>query len=155
MKNKRNIPITSVSLSPDKKKMVISLALVSLVSSVIYFGACYGIDYLEISDPTSAMIISIVSVVVPVIFWVTLAVFLVVYLIYNRAFSRKNITIDMLPREWSMEQKESYISDGKRRMEKSKWMLYIIIPLLVPVALDALYLFTFPLIQNLFGITTK
>ena len=146
MKNKRNIPITSVSLSPDKKKMVISLALVSLVSSAIYFGACYGI-----TDPTLYM----VPIVAPVIFWVTLAVFLVVYLIYNRAFSRKNITIDMLPREWSMEQKESYISDGKRRMEKSKWMLYIIIPLLVPVALDALYLFTFPLIQNLFVITTK
>ena len=61
----------------------------------------------------------------------------------------------MLPREWTAEQKESYVLDGKRRMEKSKWMLYIIIPVFVPIALDALYLFTLPLIQNLFGITMK
>ena len=147
MKNRRNLPpVPSVTLSPEKKKLLISLALVSLVSSVIYFGACYGI-----TDPALFM----VPIVVPVIFWVAFAGFLIAYLIYNRAFSRKNITIDMLPREWTAEQKENYIYDGKKRMEKSKWMLYIIIPLLVAIALDALYLFTLPLIQNLFGITTK
>ena len=156
MKNKRNLtPVPSVSLSPEKKKLIISLALVSLVSSAIYFGACYGIDYLEISAPTSAMIITIVSIAVPVIFWVTFAGFLIAYLIYNRAFSRRNVTIDMLPREWTADQKARYVADGKRRMEKSGWMLYIIIPLLVAIALDALYLFTLPLIQNLFGITMK
>lgn len=147
MKNNRNLPPhPPVSLSPEKKKLIISLALVSLVSSAIYFGACYGI-----TDPTLFM----VPIVAPVVFWVAFAGFLIAYLIYNRAFSRKNITIDMLPREWTAEQKESYVLDGKRRMEKSKWMLYIIIPVFVPIALDALYLFTLPLIQNLFGITMK
>ena len=147
MRNNRNIPSRPpVSLSPEKKKLIISIAMVSIVSSVIYFGACYGI-----TDPALFM----VPIVAPVIFWVVLAGFLIAYLIYNRAFSRRNITIDMLPGNWTAEQKESYISDGKRRMERSKWMLYIIIPLLVPIALDALYLFTLPIIQNLFGITTK
>lgn len=144
--NKNLPPRPPVSLSPEKKKLIISIALVSLVSSVIYFGACYGI-----TDPTLFM----VPIVVPVIFWVALAGFLIAYLIYNRAFSRRNITIDMLPRDWTFEQKEDYIADGKRRMEKSKWMLYIIIPVLVPIALDALYLFTLPIIQSLLGITTK
>ena len=147
MKNNRNLPPRPpVSLSPEKKKLIISLALVSIVSSVIYFEACYGI-----TDPTLFM----VPIVAPVVFWVAFACFFIAYLIYNRAFSRKNLTIDMLPGNWTAEQKESYISDGKRRMEKSKWMLYIIIPLFVPIALDALYLFTLPLIQNLFGITMK
>ena len=135
-----------VNLSPEKKKLIISLAVVSIVSSALYFGACYGIN-----DPDLFM----VPIVAPVVFWVAFAGFFAAYLIYNRAFSRKNVTIDMLPREWTAEQKENYISDGKRRIEKSKWMLYIIIPLLVPIALDALYLFTLPLIQNLFGITMK
>ena len=135
-----------VNLSPEKKKLIISLAIVSVVSSAIYFGACYGI--------TDAKLFMI-PIVAPVVFWIAFAGFLAAYLIYNRAFSRKNVTIDMLPREWTAEQKENYISDGKRRIEKSKWMLYIIIPLLVPIALDALYLFTLPLIQNLFGITMK
>ena len=147
MKFNRNLPLRPpVELSPEKKKLIISIALVSLVSSVIYFGACYGI-----TDPALFM----VPIVAPVIFWVVLAGFLIAYLIYNRAFSRRNITIDMLPRDWTTEQKESYIADGKRRMERSKWMLYIIIPVLVPIALDALYLFTLPIIQSLLGITTK
>lgn len=147
MRNNRNIPpMPPVNLSPEKKKLIISLAIVSVVSSAIYFGACYGI--------TDAKLFMI-PIVAPVVFWIAFAGFLAAYLIYNRAFSRKNVTIDMLPREWTAEQKENYISDGKRRIEKSKWMLYIIIPLLVPIALDALYLFTLPLIQNLFGITMK
>ena len=147
MKNNRNLPPRPpVTLSPEKKKLIISLAIVSIVSSAIYFGACYGIN-----DPALFM----VPIVAPVVFWVAFAGFLAAYLIYNRAFSRKNVTVDMLPREWTAEQKENYLSDGKRRMEKSKWMLYIIIPIFVPIALDALYLFTLPLIQNLFGITMK
>ena len=156
MKNNRNLPPRPpFVLSPEKKKLIISLALVSLVSSAIYFGAAYGVGYMEINDATSALIISIMSIAVPVAFWIAFAGFLAVFLIYNRAFTRRNITTDMLPRDWSAEQKERYISDGKRRMEKSKWMLYIIIPLLVPIALEALYIFTLPLIRNLFGITTK
>lgn len=156
MKNNRNLPPRPpFVLSPEKKKLIISLALVSLVSSAIYFGAAYGVGYMEINDATSALIISIMSIAVPVAFWIAFAGFLAVFLIYNKAFTRRNITADMLPRDWSAEQKESYIFDGKRRIEKSKWMLYIIIPLLVPIALEALYIFTLPLIQNLFGITTK
>ena len=59
----------------------------------------------------------------------------------------------MLPREWTREQKESYIADGKNRLNKSKWMISVIVPLLVPIALEALYIFTLPLIEGIFHIT--
>ena len=60
---------------------------------------------------------------------------------FSIAFSRKNVTIEMLPDTWSREQKEEYIADGERRYEKSQWMLMVIIPLLVTFVAEAMYLF--------------
>ena len=52
------------------------------------------------------------------------------YVIYNRGFSRKNVTIDMLPDEWPPEKKTEFIEDGERRLQKSKWVLLILLPLI-------------------------
>lgn len=146
-KNNKNIPESTHShLSPEKKRLILTVAANSALLSLIYFGACYGI-----TDPALWPIPLIVSVG----YWVAFAAFLIAYVIYNRAFSRRNLTPDMLPRDWSLEKREEYVADGKRRLERSKWMLSVIIPLLVPIALDALYLFTLPIIQNLFGISLK
>ena len=97
----------------------------------------------------------IIEFVITGLFWVAFATLLIIYVVYNRAFSRKNVTVDMLPSSWTKEAKEEYVEDGKRRLEKSKWMLAVIIPLMVPIALDALLIYTLPLIQGLFGITTN
>lgn len=146
-KNNKNVSESpSTSLSPEKKRLILTVAANSALLSLIYFGACYGI-----TDPALWPIPLIVSVG----YWVAFAAFLIAYVIYNRAFSRRNLTPDMLPRDWSLEKREEYVADGKRRLERSKWMLSVIIPLLVPIALDALYLFTLPIIQNLFGISLK
>ena len=88
-----------------------------------------------------------------VAYWLAFAGFLLAYLIYNRAFTRKNITVEMLPDDWSTEKKEDFVSDGKRRFEGSKWMLSVLIPLLVTISIDAIYLFTWPMVQNLFKIS--
>ncbi len=146
-RNNKNIPESPrAPLSPEKKRLVLTIAANSVLLTVIYFGACYGI-----TDPALWLISPIVSVG----YWVAFAAFLMAYIIYNRAFSRKDLTTDMLPRDWTLEKREEYVADGKRRLERSRWMLSVIIPLLVPIALDALYLFTLPLIQNLFGITLQ
>lgn len=145
-KFKKNIPVTekkSVSLSPEKTKLLITVALNSVLLTVIYFGASYGIN------------LGLISLFLPVIYWIALAGFLFPYIIYNRAFTRRNLTPDMLPLDWTREQKEEYIADGKNRLQKSKWMLTVIIPLLIPVALDAMYNFTLPIFQNLLGIISK
>ena len=67
--------------------------------------------------------------------------FLVAYIAYNRAFTRKGVTVDMLPDSWSDEKKQEYVEDGVRRAEKSKWMLSVIIPFLITILADTLYLF--------------
>ena len=91
------------------------------------------------------------SQIVYTVYWAAFAAFTVVFVIYNRAFTRRGITPEMLPDTMSAVEKAEYINDGKRRLEKSKWMLSVIIPLLVTIALDAIYLFTWPTVQNLFN----
>ena len=63
------------------------------------------------------------------------------YVIYNRGFSRRNLTREMLPEEWSEEQKVAYVADGERRMQKSKWMLTIIFPLILTFMFDFIELY--------------
>jgi hypothetical protein len=129
-----------ISISPEKKRLLITVAINSVLLTLIYFVIAYGIN------------LGLISLFLPVLYWIVLAGFIMAYIIYNRAFTRRDLTPDMLPLDWTLEQKEEYIADGKNRLKKSQWMLTLIIPIAVPVALDALYSFTFPMIQNLFGI---
>ncbi len=98
-----------------------------------------------------AINIPIIASTVTIAYMVILGGFLIAYVAYNRAFSRKGITPDMLPDSWSQEQKQNYIDDGERRIKRSRWMLAVIIPFLVTFIADALYLFIWNgLLANLF-----
>lgn len=138
MKNSLNNK-PSKQISPETRKRVALLVINTLVLVFIYFGSQ------NMGQPVLSMIITAA-------YWLILAVFGVIYFAYNRAFSRKNLTHDMLPSEWTYEQKEDFINDGKSRLEKSKWMLSVIIPFMITVLLDAVYLFTWPMVQNLFNL---
>ena len=140
-KDKKNdIPKKELSgISSDTKKRAAILIANSVVLTVIYFGV------MSLDEP-------ILSMIATFGFFGGFGGFLIAYLIYNRAFTQKNVTLDMLPDHWSAERKAEYIEDGKRRREKSKWMLSVIIPLMIPIALDAISLFTLPIIQNLFNL---
>lgn len=72
------------------------------------------------------------------------------YVIYNRGFSRKNLTVDMLPDEWSDEKKQEYIEDGERRLRRSRPLLVLIIAFIFTFAIDILELYTLPLITEIF-----
>lgn len=126
-------------LSPEAKKQAILLFVNTLILIAIYFGTQ------NIGQP-------IISMIVTGAYWLILAVFAIIYIIYNRAFTRKGITVDMLPDSWSEDKKQDYVNDAKLRLEKSKWMLAVIIPFMITVLLDAVYLFTWPMVQNLFNI---
>lgn len=115
-------------ISPKAKKRAGILIISSLASLFIYYGLT-GIN------------IPALQMGVMVAYMATFGIFLVAYIVYNRAFTRKSITVEMLPDTMTREQKEEYIQDGKRRLEKSEWMLMVIIPLLVTFAAEALYLF--------------
>lgn len=67
--------------------------------------------------------------------------FSLAYIIYNRLFLRHGITPEELPDTMTAEEKKAYIADGKHRIQKSKWMLTIIIPLLFTFLVDAVDLF--------------
>lgn len=73
------------------------------------------------------------------------------YTLYNRGFSRRGVTADMLPDTMSAEQKCEFIADGERRMKKSKWMLTLLIPLLLTFTYDLLELFVFSYFESLFS----
>ena len=168
-----NLPAQGNSpLSPEKKKLIFSMLICSILASVVYFGigsiqitpenatvfvnqmlSISALRFLIVIADHIIYCITLIPLIIQCLFWVTFAVFLLVFVIYNRAFTRRNLTAAMLPREWSTEQKENYIADGKKRLERSKWMVSVIIPLLVPIALDALYLFTLPIFESILHIS--
>lgn len=90
-----------------------------------------------------------------VVLWVYLILtvgFSVAYIIYNRAFSRKGVTPDMLPSTMTDAEKAEFIADGERRMEKSKWMLTVIFPLVMTFCLDLFVMYILePLFMNMGG----
>lgn len=120
----------------DKKKaaMILStLVLTVVVAAFYYFSLAF--DFF------------------PVVMWgymIALAVLVLVYIFYNRGFSRRGVTVDMLPDEWSSEKKEEFVADGARRLSRSKWMLVLIIAFLVTFLIEALTLFVAPMFSGLF-----
>lgn len=119
---------TNTTVTPEAKKKAIILIFGSLLSLFVYYGI-------------GATNIPALQMGVMVAYMVAFGGFLAAYVIYNRAFTRKNITEDMLPDHWSVDQKRDYIKDGEERVKKSAWMLMVIIPLLVTFAAEAMYLF--------------
>lgn len=73
------------------------------------------------------------------------------YVVYNRGFSRRGVTRDMLPDTMTEDEKQAFIEDGERRMKKSKWMLTLIIPFIVTFAVDVLELFVGEQLVRLFN----
>lgn len=132
MKKNNSKPINYVkaknSVSPKAKKRAVILIISSLASLFIYYGLT-GIN------------IPALQMGVMIAYMAAFGIFLVTYIAYNRAFTRKGITVEMLPDTMTREQKEEYVKDGQSRLEKSEWMLMVIIPLLVTFAAEALYLF--------------
>lgn len=68
------------------------------------------------------------------------------YVIYNRGFSRKGVTPEMLPDTMSYEEKIVYIEDGKKRLKDTRWVLTLLIPIIVTLCLDVIYVFILPML---------
>ena len=72
-----------------------------------------------------------------------LTVLIFVYIIYNRGFSRKGVTEEMLPMDWTPEQKREFIESGEKRLQKSKWILVFIISIFFTFVVEVFVLFIF------------
>ena len=76
---------------------------------------------------------------------------IVAYLIYNRGFSRKNVTRDMLPDSWDEQKKTEFIEDGKRRIKKSKPLLIVILAFMFTYVMELTELVVIPFLADFFG----
>ena len=118
---------------------------VLLVVNTVLFFTVYRvlISYGELTDKTFLAFLSMV------VYLTLLLGFTIAYLVYNRFFYRHGLTKEQLSDEWSDEEKEAFLADAAARVQKSKWMLTVIIPLLFTFLIDSLQLFIF---EPVFGI---
>lgn len=78
-----------------------------------------------------------------VTFWVYFAVLfiaLIAYVIWNHGFTRGNVTPDMLPDTWSAVEKQKFFDEAAKWKEDSKFLLFIIIPIVFTFLIDAVKL---------------
>ena len=111
--------------------------LILLCVNTILFFTVYRVllSYGELTQET------FYSFIAMTLYMALLLGFVLAYLIYNRFFYRKGVTPEQLPNEWSEAEKQAFLEDGARRMERSRWMLTIIFPLVVTFFIDAVDLF--------------
>ena len=74
------------------------------------------------------------------------SVLIIAYFIINRAFTGSGVTYEMLPDTMSYVEKCAFIEDAKARLHRSRWMLTVIFPIILAVAIDMMILFLFPMI---------
>ena len=123
-------------LTPEQRQKnrhyLLLLALNTLLFFLVYR---FFLTYTELTDRPFG------SFVVMVVYMALLLGFGLAYLIYNRFFYRSGVTREQLSPDWSEEQKTAFLEDARERVEKSKWMLTIIFPLVVTFFIDAVQLF--------------
>ena len=128
----------------DKRKLVHLFSTVGLSAFFCVFYYCS----MEISSRSIELYYFFPAVMF--IYMASLAILVFAYIIYNRGFSRKGVTVDMLPPEWSEERKLEFVENGKLRLQKSKWLLIFIISLLFTFVAEAFALFVIPMLKSFF-----
>ena len=106
----------------DRRQMLL-LVINTANALALYFG-CVALDFSPI-------------------FWIytgLAAVLLIGYVVYNRGFVLRGVTPDMLPDTLSLEEKNAMLAEAKRRRDASRFMVTLIVPLLLAVLIDAIYL---------------
>lgn len=78
------------------------------------------------------------------VYIVLCGVLAVFYTIYNRGFATKGKTPDDLSADIPLPERERMIADGRRRMERSGWVLYLLLPMLFTLLIDTVILFLLP-----------
>ena len=120
-------------MKPEAKKLALHLFINSIILVVLYF---------------------IIATKFPYIWMIYLAAGAGLgfyYVIYNKGFSGKGVTPDMLPATMSLAEKEAFIEDSRARLQSSRWVLTILIPILLTFMLDMMYLFLLPLVEDIFS----
>ena len=120
----------------QRKQKNLYYLIVLIINTVLFF-AVYRIllYYAELTDDTYW------SFLVMVLYMALILGFTMGYLIYNRFLYRKGLTPDRLNPDLSEEQKMAFLADGEARLQKSRWMMTVIFPLLFTFFIDIVDLF--------------
>ena len=100
-------------------------------------------------DPRSKLIVVLLFIVAlflakSYISYGVMTAVLLFYVIYNRGFNTRGMTADMLPDDLPLAKREEMIAEGNRRALRSQWALYVLLPLLLVLLFDVIYLFLIP-----------
>lgn len=124
-KNIRQNNAPKKPVSEEAKRNMIIILCLTVALAVIYYG-CMTFEF---------------GIYVMWAYMIIFAVLLISFIAYNRAFVNKNVTIDMLPPDWSEEKKAEFIRKNAEREKRSRWMLLLIIPFAFVFIIEVLYLF--------------
>lgn len=120
----------TVSASAKKHLMLL------IINTLIFFSVYQVLLYCAESAENAYW-----SFLVMLLYFALLLGFTIAYLIYNRFLSRKGLRPEDLDPTWSEEKKAAFLADGEERLERSKWMMTIILPLILIFLFDAIDLF--------------
>ena len=127
-------------MSPEERKRITKRFLVKLFVLVAVTVAVLAIYRFFMERPEFYMVFGIYAAIT--------AISVIGYVVYNRGFSRKGLTLEMLPSTWSDEEKTRFIEDGRKRSQRSQWLLVIAFAFIFTFAFDAFDLFV---IKGIFG----
>ena len=116
-------------MKPEKKKLMLQLFINSALLITLYFVAVYGLTF-----------------PMEIVYLAASAVLGLYFVIYNKGFTRRGVTPEMLPATMSAAEKQAFIEDGERRMEKSRWVLTFLVPMLLSLCVDLLIMLVFPML---------
>lgn len=116
-------------MKSESKKLLCHLAVNSIVLITLYF-----------------LLIHLQFYYISIVYLLVGGGFGVAYVIYNRGFSRKGLTPEMLGSSMTEEEKYLYIEDGKQRLKKSRWILTVLIPIIITLGADMIYVFVLPML---------
>ena len=118
-------------------------AIVRLILLIVVTATVFGVYRFLMRFPYFEVVLAV--------YMILATAFLLSYVIYNRGLSRKGITADMLPVEWSDEEKKEFIADGKRRQDRSRWLIIPMFAFFFTFAIDIFELFVIPFFTGLFA----
>ena len=85
-----------------------------------------------------------------IIYSVLATVSTLTYVIYNRGFSRRGLTPEMLPNTMSEEEKQEFIADGEQRLRRSRPLLMVVLAFAFTCVAELVELIALPFLLGVF-----
>ena len=145
-KKKRKHHVQKTALPQEKKPLDKKLMygnIIRLACLIVVTAAVFGFYRIMMNSPFFVIVMWLYLGLA------TVAIF--TYVIYNRGFSRKGLTSDMLPYTMTDEEKKEFIEDGERRIKKSRPLLIVVFAFVFTFIWEAIELVAIPLFKGMWG----